>query len=39
MTFTSDDKHFMARALELAERGRYSSKPNPSALLFWRVKL
>jgi diaminohydroxyphosphoribosylaminopyrimidine deaminase/5-amino-6-(5-phosphoribosylamino)uracil reductase len=30
MTFTSDDKHFMARALELAERGRYSSKPNPS---------
>ncbi|MEO1889004.1 MAG: bifunctional diaminohydroxyphosphoribosylaminopyrimidine deaminase/5-amino-6-(5-phosphoribosylamino)uracil reductase RibD [Cycloclasticus sp.] len=29
MTFSSDDKRFMARALELAEQGKYSAKPNP----------
>jgi diaminohydroxyphosphoribosylaminopyrimidine deaminase/5-amino-6-(5-phosphoribosylamino)uracil reductase len=29
MTFTSNDKRFMNRALELAERGKYSAKPNP----------
>lgn len=29
MTFSSDDKRFMTRALELAEQGKYSAKPNP----------
>jgi diaminohydroxyphosphoribosylaminopyrimidine deaminase/5-amino-6-(5-phosphoribosylamino)uracil reductase len=27
--FTSEDHHYMARALELAERGLYSTTPNP----------
>ena len=29
MTFTADDHRFMARALELARRGLYSTEPNP----------
>jgi len=29
MTFTSNDKAFMSRALELAALGKYSAKPNP----------
>ena len=29
MAFTADDNRFMSRALELAEKGRYSTKPNP----------
>lgn len=29
MTFGSDDKRFMTRAIELAKQGQYSAKPNP----------
>lgn len=29
MTFTSDDKRFMARAVALAAQGKYTAKPNP----------
>lgn len=29
MTFSSDDHRFMAQALRLAERGRYTTRPNP----------
>lgn len=29
MSVTSDDKQWMSRALQLAERGRYTAKPNP----------
>lgn len=29
MTLTSDDQHYMSRALELAAYGKYSAKPNP----------
>ncbi len=28
-TFTADDHRFMARAIQLAERGRYTTDPNP----------
>jgi len=30
MSFVADDAHFMARALRLAERGLYSTRPNPA---------
>jgi diaminohydroxyphosphoribosylaminopyrimidine deaminase/5-amino-6-(5-phosphoribosylamino)uracil reductase len=29
MTFFADDRQFMSRALQLAERGRYTARPNP----------
>jgi diaminohydroxyphosphoribosylaminopyrimidine deaminase/5-amino-6-(5-phosphoribosylamino)uracil reductase len=30
MTFTSDEQEFMTRAIELARKGLFSAKPNPS---------
>ena len=29
MTFSADDYQFMSRAVQLAERGRYTARPNP----------
>ena len=29
MDFSADDQRFMARAIQLAEKGRYTTRPNP----------
>ncbi|MEA1988706.1 MAG: bifunctional diaminohydroxyphosphoribosylaminopyrimidine deaminase/5-amino-6-(5-phosphoribosylamino)uracil reductase, partial [Pseudomonadota bacterium] len=30
MSFSAEDQKFMQRAIELAQKGRYSTKPNPT---------